>query len=192
MKFLCCVIYLICCTEGFCSNWKIDIEASKIKWTGKKLSGQHWGHVKIKEGYVIIQKNRPINSKIVVDMNTITCEDLTDVKYNQKLLTHLKSEDFFSTSKYPYSQIILKKIEDKGENLKIQADLTIKGKTQSIEFLTIKSIGDKLATFKAKLIFDRTKYGIKYNSGNFFKSLGDKLIKDDVELDVTLIAKNQH
>ena len=35
----------------------------------------------------------------VIDMTSITCEDLTDETWNQKLVEHLKSDDFFSVEK---------------------------------------------------------------------------------------------
>lgn len=37
---------------------------------------------------------------------------------------------------------------------------------------------------------DRTKWGLKYGSGNFFKELaGDKIINDEFELNLKLVAK---
>ena len=36
------------------------------------------------------------------------------------------------------------------------------------------------------LVVDRTKYDIKYNSGSFFDSLGDKAIYDNFDLAVEL------
>ena len=41
-------------------------------------------------------------------------------------------------------------------------------------------------TAKAKLIVDRTRYGIQYDSGSFFEDLGDRTIYDDFELNVNL------
>ena len=43
--------------------------------------------------------------------------------------------------------------------------------------------------YKADLVFDRTKYNVKYASGNFFKNLGDKLILDEIELSAQLKLK---
>ena len=37
--------------------------------------------------------------------------------------------------------------------------------------------------------FDRTQYEIKYNSGNFFQDLGDKLIEDKVKLKLDIYAE---
>ena len=40
-----------------------------------------------------------------------------------------------------------------------------------------------------KIIIDRTKYDMKFRSGNFFTNLGDTLIYNEFELDVNLTAK---
>jgi hypothetical protein len=39
---------------------------------------------------------------------------------------------------------------------------------------------------KATVVIDRTKYGIKYGSGDFFDDLGDRAILNDFDLDVVL------
>ena len=41
--------------------------------------------------------------------------------------------------------------------------------------------------YSSNLTFDRTKFEITYRSGNFFENLGDRLINDDVELEVSLV-----
>ena len=44
---------------------------------------------------------------------------------------------------------------------------------------------------KGKLSFNRTKWDIKYNSGSFFdiNKLGDKLIYDDIEIELDIVAQ---
>ena len=41
--------------------------------------------------------------------------------------------------------------------------------------------------YSSTLVFDRTKFEITYRSGNFFENLGDRLINDYVELEVSLV-----
>ena len=41
----------------------------------------------------------------------------------------------------------------------------------------------------AKIIIDRTKWGVEYKSGNIFKDLGDKIIYDDIEFDIFLVSQ---
>ena len=38
----------------------------------------------------------------------------------------------------------------------------------------------------ANLTFDRSLYDVRFRSGSFFENLGDKLIVDDIDLEVTL------
>ena len=39
-------------------------------------------------------------------------------------------------------------------------------------------------TYCASLTFDRSKYDIRYGSGSFFENLGDRLILDEIELEI--------
>ena len=74
--------------------------------------------------------------------------------------------------------------------MNITGDLTMVGKTSSISF-PAKVMSDAngakgFATFK----IDRTKWDLKYGSGNFFKELtADKIINNDIEFDLKLVAK---
>ena len=36
----------------------------------------------------------------------------------------------------------------------------------------------------SSLVFDRSKYDVKYGSGTFFENLGDNLILDEINIDV--------
>ena len=60
--------------------------------------------------------------------------------------------------------------------------------THSITFDAEVSIRKITFSTKAKIKIDRTKWGIKYKSGNFFKDLGDKAILDEIEFDISLIS----
>ena len=66
-----------------------------------------------------------------------------------------------------------------------EGDLTIKGYTHEAKVSFQKEGSSK--NMKAKLVFDRSKYNVRYGSGSFFENLGDKLILDDIELEVTLV-----
>ena len=52
--------------------------------------------------------------------------------------------------------------------------------TEKVDMFVLK---DKVIV---RMTLDRTKYGINYNSGNFFEDLGDKLIHDDFDLRMLL------
>jgi polyisoprenoid-binding protein YceI len=161
---------------------KVDAAKSSIAWLGKKVTGQHSGTINIKEGNLVFKGKKLTGGSFIVDMTSLTSTDLTG-EYQEKLNGHLKSEDFFGTEKYPTSKLVIKKIADKGNGVyNATGDLTIKDATNPVNF-TITVKGNKAST---ALKIDRTKYGIKYGSGSFFDSLGDKAIADEFELTVNL------
>ena len=83
----------------------IDTSASTINWLGKKVTGQHKGTIKIAKGEVgLDNSNAVVNGNFEMDMKSIVNLDLQDAEWNNKLITHLKSEDFFSVEKFPTSK----------------------------------------------------------------------------------------
>jgi len=68
------------------------------------------------------------------------------------------------------------------------SNLTIKGITHPISFAADVNVNGKNFLATAKIKIDRTKWDIKYNSGNYFKDLGDKLILDEIEFDIFLLS----
>ena len=166
----------------------INVIKSNVKWYGDEITGkQHYGSLKFKEGNIILTGTGKISDKIIsgnfiVDMTSLNVEDLTGRGKNS-LEGHLKSDDFFSVSKFNYAYLKILKINDPVNGVQtINGDLTIKGISHPVTF-TMELNGKKA---KSNLIFDRTKYDVKFRSGNFFQNLGDKLIYDDIKLEVSL------
>lgn len=74
---------------------------SNIRWYGEELTGvTHFGNLSFKEAQIKIQDGVISSGKFVVDMTSLTVEDLSGVG-KAKLTAHLKSDDFFSTEKHP-------------------------------------------------------------------------------------------
>ena len=168
----------------------IDAGASTVDWLGKKITGQHRGKVGIKGGHVVFEGAALKSATIEIDLTTLTCVDIESPKWNAKLVNHLKSDDFFSVEKYPIATFVLKKSSAKKEGTyRLEGDLRMKGKTHPISFeLKVARVGPKIKA-TGKVVLDRTTWGIKYNSGKFFPSIGDKLIYDDFELTLSLVTK---
>tara|TARA_Y100000741_G_scaffold276686_1_gene216543 strand:+ start:282 stop:866 length:585 start_codon:yes stop_codon:yes gene_type:complete len=171
------------------SSIPIDINKSNVKWYGDEITGkQHYGSLKFKEGNVVLTGTGKVSDKIIsgnfiVDMTSLNVEDLTGRGKNS-LEGHLKSDDFFSVSKFNYAYLKILKSNDPVNGVQtISGDLTIKGISHPINFTM--ELNGKIA--KSNLVFDRTKYDVKFRSGNFFQNLGDKLIYDDIKLEVSLV-----
>lgn len=163
---------------------------SIVKWEGKKVTGKHDGEIKIKSGELVMNGDEIKSGEFTIDMASITNLDLKDAEYNKKLITHLKSDDFFNVEKFPTAILKIKNAKSvngfTGPTYEITADLTIKGKTNEVKFPAMVKTKDGKTTATANVTIDRTKWEIKYGSGKFFTGLGDKVIHDEFKLDVAL------
>ena len=66
-------------------RYVVDIDKSSIFWIGRKMTGEHFGKIKVKEGYIDIDENRINGGNIIIDMESITVLDIEEEKWNKKL-----------------------------------------------------------------------------------------------------------
>jgi len=166
--------------------YKVDTEKSTITWFAKKLTGSHNGSVKLKSGNLNFNAKKLTGGGFVVDMTTIN-----DADKNANLEKHLKADDFFGVDKFPAANFTIKKIAAAGANkANVTGDLTIKGVTNTVTFpaSVVWNADGSLTATADKIVVDRTKYGIKFRSKSMFPDVGDKLIYDEFELNVKLVA----
>lgn len=190
MTFAAVVVALSVAFVQAVTNYTADVKKSTIKWEGKKIvGGGHDGKINIKSGKLALDGKVLKGGEFVIDMNSMTCDDLTDAEYNGKLIGHLKSDDFFGTDKHPEAKFIIKSVTAKGDDkYDVKGDLTIKGKTNSVEFPATVKVNGNTVTANAAISVDRSKFDVKYGSGSFFDNLGDKAIDDIFTLNVSLVA----
>ncbi len=161
---------------------KIDAAKSSINWLAKKVTGQHNGTVNFKEGTLVFKGKKLTDGNFTVDMTSLTATDLQG-EWLGKLNGHLKADDFFGTEKFPTAKLNFKKVVAKTATIyTVTGDLTIKGITKPVSF----DLATTANSATTKFMVDRTKYDIKYGSGSFFTNIGDKVINDEFELEVTL------
>lgn len=171
------------------TTYTVDTKATTATWLGKKVTGQHTGTINLSKGSIISDGKAITGGSFDIDMNSITCTDLTDPQWNGKLIGHLKSDDFFSVEKNPTAKFEISKVTLKeGNNYDITGKLTIKGITNEITFPAMIKMDAKTLVTVAKITVNRTKFDIKYGSASFFESIGDKAISDDFELNVNVVA----
>lgn len=173
---------------GPIETYKVDLNNSKIAWKAYKVTGEHFGIIKLQSGILQFQDGQLTGGQFVVDMGTIDVQDI-DGEYAQKLEGHLNSDDFFSVQTHKTSSLILSQVKSLGKNqYDIVADLTIKGITQKISFkATVEQAGAKVMADAAVKI-DRSKFDVRYGSATFFGNLGDKAIYDEFDLTISLVA----
>lgn len=170
-------------------NFRIVANQSIIEWTGKKVTGSHNGTISIKAGTLLLKDNTLSGGDFIIDTSSIKILDITDPATNAQFAGHLFSEDFFAIERFPEASFIITAVENvHGDDYLVTGDLSIKGITNEVSFKATVHIEDATVTASGKIIVDRTKFDIKFRSGNFFQNLGDNLIYNDFELDVKLTA----
>jgi len=174
-------------------RYTIDSAASTVNWKGTEITGEsHVGTVGIYKGNLEVIDETIAKAFVSMDMSTIvvTDEDMSD-RAKERLLGHLKSEDFFGVEKFPDSQMFIEGVKEKDGVPHVYGKIIVRAIPQSIHFPVTISEEDGTITVDASLTFDRSKHDVKFRSGAFpdlFPDLGDKLINDDIELDVHIVA----
>lgn len=172
------------------TNYKVNTATSKINWKGFKPTGSHYGTIDLDNGNLLIKNDKIIGGEFTINMNSIVDLDMpADNEYNAKLVSHLKSADFFDVEKYPNGSFQIKETEDKDGKTLIKGELTLKGISHPVSFLADVKIENGQLTLKSETFkIDRSKWNIRYKSKSFFDDLKDKFIEDVMEISIEVIA----
>lgn len=169
-------------TDG---NYQVSLEDSSLAWQGEKVVGKsHTGLINLKSGNLIISDGKLTGGQFIMDMESISSDEGIDA-----LVKHLKSDDFFNVAAYPEAILKINSADTMGtSSYAVNADLTIKGIVIPITFQTDLSQSDGMLLAMSNFTIDRTNWDIRYGSGQFFKELGDEIIKDEISFTVSLKA----
>ncbi|MCE2822243.1 MAG: YceI family protein [Saprospiraceae bacterium] len=170
-------------------NYIVNAASSAIVWKGYKVTGEHTGTVKIKDGKLSFSNGVLNGGEFTIDMNSINNTDL-EGEWAGKLVGHLKSDDFLGVASHPTSKLVITRaiaLDTKG-NYKIVGNLTIKGITKEVKFQANVKEANGSVNATGKITVDRSEYDIRYGSGSFFDGLGDKTIYDEFDLQISLVA----
>lgn len=165
----------------------IDMKESVVTWKGSGPMGDHTGYVNISKGELMIENGQLTGGTVEVDMNTIEDESH---RSDNNLIKHLKDADFFDVKKFPFSTIVITRVASINVGDKeVTGNLTIKGITHPVTFPVKMEMKDGIVKASGKLVIDRTKWDVRYNSGKFFDNLKDQAISDNIEFNIEIIAK---
>jgi len=166
-------------------KFEIVAAQSNIDWVGRKVTGAHNGTINVKNGILTISDGKLAGGRFTIDTTSIKILDVTDPDTNAQFAGHLASDDFFSSE----ATLIITSIASIDGVAHINGNLTIKAITEPVSFSANINIAGEILKASGKITIDRTKYNMRFRSGNFFKDLGDTLIYNDFDLDVNITAK---
>lgn len=173
----------------------LDLGESRVEWIGRNLLNKHWGSIALKSGYLDFDGATITGGEIVISMHEIHCDDLAGTSLHDVLVAHLRSDDFFDTERFPEARVVLRSVRfdpnatPGGQNLNMEADLTLKGVTAPVSFTASAGLDtDGRPAAQASFAIDRTQWGVLYGSGKFFHRLAGHLVNDLIEIQLRIVA----
>jgi polyisoprenoid-binding protein YceI len=169
-----------------------NAEASTVYWEGSKPGGKHHGTIEVVNGSAVMDGDQITGGTFQLDMSTIRNEDVQNDGMRERLVNHLKSEDFFYVEKYPTATFTITGV-DQMENdpsmHMVTGDLTVRGNTRPITFPATITMDDRMVHARTgEIVLDRTQWDVNHKSKSIFAGLKDNFIDDEmiVRLDVHL------
>jgi polyisoprenoid-binding protein YceI len=177
--------------DGSGEVYLVDTLVSVIEWTGGTPTNyKHTGNIRLKEGRFTANENQLTSGKFTIDINSINNIDQTG-KDKLNLEKHLKEADFFEVGKFPLGSFEITQTKTDSTGQKVIGNLTLKGKTNSIEIPLRLIIDEKTISAETpEFTINRTKWGVVYQSG-IIGTLKNDLINDEVIIKLKIIATKQ-
>ncbi len=151
-----------------------------LVWDVKKVWWFHTGTVPL-EWFMSVCSWNFVATQITFNFDNLTDSDIVDSWMNQKLITHLKSADFFDTTNNPTWLFVSKLLTKNTDWYIVVWDLTIKWITNEITFpIKVTPIWNEYK-INGEISIDRTKRNIMYSSTKLLDTLKDKAIEDTIK-----------
>lgn len=184
-------------TEMASTVYNLDASASSVSWEGSKLVGDsHTGGIPVTDGTIVIADNKIVAGRFAMDVRGLTNTDMPADKGGDKLVGHLKSADFFEVEKYPMAQFEVTNVQPvtdvEGVTHNVTGNLVLKGTAKSITIPANVSIdGDMVKASTPQFTINRMDWGIEYGNGSIAGLAQDRIISDEVGLQLNIVAKKQ-
>lgn len=169
------IALLAATAPGADTKYPLTGDNTKLTFVGTKPSGKHEGGFSKLNGTATVTDGNLATLKLEVD---IDCDSL--YSDSAKLTTHLKSPDFFGVKDNPKATFKTTKVEKADTLYSVTGDLTMLGKTKSVNFLAALTEKDGVLSMAAEFKIDRTQWGMTYGKG---------MVDNDVTVKVIMSAK---
>jgi polyisoprenoid-binding protein YceI len=153
---------------------------SKLSWVGHKVTGKHEGSFGVFGGIIELAGNDVTKSRVRAEIDMTSLVTTPD-----KLVAHLKSDDFFGVEKFPRAEFVSTSIAKSGEAYSVTGNLTMHGVTRALTFPASITVSEAEVTVIADFAINRKEFGVVY------PGKPDDLIADDVALKLELHAKKK-
>ena len=175
------------------------VEGSYLKWRGFKsyVASEHIGTIGVQAGTLAVAGNQLVGGTIIIDMNSISNEDIEDEGKRGYLEGHLKSDAFFFVDSFPTAVFEFVEVREESADAApsvVVGNLTIRGITNSIEFPADVTVEEGIVHFSAPTFsIDRTKWNVKYHDSEdatIAETLKEDMIDHSIELTINVSATN--
>ena len=175
------------------------VEGSYLKWCGFKsyVASEHIGTIGVQAGTLAVAGNQLVGGTIIIDMNSISNEDIEDEGKRGYLEGHLKSDAFFFVDNFPTAVFEIVEVREESTDAApsvVVGNLTIRGITNSIEFPADVTVEEGIVHFSAPTFsIDRTKWNVKYHDSEdatIAETLKEDMIDHSIELTINVSATN--
>ena len=161
----------------------IDLTRSIIRWKGTKMrkTGKHEGIISLRDGYLLFDEQNLVGGRFHIDMSSMEVTDMPphETIPRKRLIDHLKSTDFFDTQQFPFSTFEIKHVQRQdGHELLIDGDLTMKGITNSIQFMATFNEDEIRSNFE----INRFNWDVGFRGSWADRTLVDRNIELTIEL----------
>lgn len=155
----------------------IDAARSTVGFTGAKVTDSHTGTFSDFEGSLVFDPEDPTASEVRVTIRTASVQIEPE-----RLLGHMKSEDFFHVERFPTAEFESTSIREGGEGTvggtaathTVTGNLTLRGETRQITFPAVVEVTPQEVRARSEFSIDRKDFAIVY------PGMQDDLIKDEV------------
>jgi polyisoprenoid-binding protein YceI len=169
-------------------KWQFDVYHSSVTFTIRHMMSKVRGQMRIKEGYIEVDKDNLSTAKVEVVLDATTIDTGIEARDN-----HLRSADgHFDVANYPTITFTSKRIEGKNpENFKVIGDVKIHGITKEI---TLEASfngegkdpqGNRRVSFEAQTKLNRKDYDLTWNQA---LEAGGFILGDEVKLEIGVEA----
>lgn len=175
---------------------------SVLRWAGRNDRHSHWGMAELSSGELRFE-NGLGTGFLTVNMTTLVNDDLAGTSWQAVLLSHLGSEDFFHTARFPEARLRIMELKPLHgasgapahmPNYHLKGLAGIRGHEQPVETdLFLRNIldekdGNRLI-LSGNISLDRTLWGVLYGSARYFRYLGAHQVDDMISLDAQLLFR---